>query len=519
MKLSELINVLPNKRIIGNQDTSVHGIAYDSRQVVKNFIFVAIKGQHLDGARFVPDAVKKGASAVLVEEAVSTHATQIIVPDVREAMAKLSAAFYGEPSKHMTLIGVTGTNGKTTITYLVESILKNAGFYAGVVGTVNYRYKDKIFDAPHTTPESPDLQKIFKEMVDDGVTHCVMEVSSHALSQKRVAGCRFVGAAFTNLTRDHLDYHKTMEEYFESKSRLFTDFVAKEKNGFSVINIDDFWGRRLLNFKSQISNFRTIGYSLKQDTEIKPINASFTEKGIEARLNTSIGFIDISSPLLGEYNLQNIMAAVGVGVGLGLNKQIIEKGIADLKRVHGRLERIVSKDGFQAVVDYAHTGDALERVLVTLKPLAKGRLITVFGCGGDRDRGKRPIMGEIAARLSDFTVITSDNPRSEDPLEIIKEIEKGINTGGKGQGAGVRRVEDFQIRNPKSEIRNAYTAILDRHEAIKVAINIAAPQDIILVAGKGHEDYQIIGDRKIPFDDAQEIKRAMEERYAVRAAG
>ena len=490
-KLSELINVLPNQRIIGNPDTSVQGIAYDSRQVVKNFIFVAIKGQHLDGARFVPDAVKKGASAVLVEEAVSTHATQIIVPDVREAMARLSAAFYGEPSKHMTLIGVTGTNGKTTITYLTESILKNAGFHAGVVGTVNYRYKGKIFDAPHTTPESPDLQKIFKEMLDDGVTHCVMEVSSHALSQKRVAGCRFVGAVFTNLTRDHLDYHKTMEEYFESKSRLFTDFIAKEKKGFAVINVDDRWGVRLKDraIHRIAPTLKTIGYSLKQDAEIHPAKVSFSERGIEAMLDTPIGSVKISSPLLGEYNLQNSMAAVGVGIGLGLDKQAIEQGITNLKRVPGRLERIISDDGFQAVVDYAHTGDALERVLNTLRPLTKGRLITVFGCGGDRDRGKRPIMGEIATRLSDFTIITSDNPRSEEPLEIIKEIEAGIDKGS----------------------RDVYTVMPDRHEAIKVAVDMAAGRDIILVAGKGHEDYQIVGDKKFHFDDTEEIKKAMKQ--------
>ncbi|MBI3399356.1 MAG: UDP-N-acetylmuramoyl-L-alanyl-D-glutamate--2,6-diaminopimelate ligase [Deltaproteobacteria bacterium] len=512
-KLSELIKDLPDKRIVGNSEIPIQGITYDSRQAGKDFIFAAIKGQHLDGARFIPDVVKKGGSAVLAEEAVSTTATQVIVPDAREAMAKMSAIFYGEPSKHMALIGVTGTNGKTTATYLVESILRNAGFHAGVVGTVNYRYKDKIFNAPHTTPEAPDLQKIFKEMVDDGITHCVMEVSSHALSQKRVAGCRFVGAAFTNLTQEHLDYHKTMAEYFKSKSRLFTDFVAKEKDGFSVINTDDSWGRRL----PCMGCGNVFRYSMNNDAEIFPQKALFSLQGIEACLNTPIGLVDISSPLLGEYNLQNIMAAVGIGIGLGLNKRIIENGIAGLKGVHGRLERIVSKDGFQAVVDYAHTGDALERVLNALRPLAKGRLITVFGCGGDRDRGKRPLMGEIAARLSNFTIITSDNPRSEDPLEIIKEVEKGIKGGRKWEvGSGKK---DFSTSHTPHPASRSYAVIPDRHEAIKVAVSMATPQDIILVAGKGHEDYQIIGDHKIPFDDMQEIKKAMEERYAIKAAG
>lgn len=495
--LSELIKGIPGKSIMGDTEIPIQGIAYDSRQVAKGFLFAAIRGQHLDGHQFITDAINHGASAILAEKPVAgMDATQVIVPDVREAMAKLAALFYGEPCKNMTLIGVTGTNGKTTTTYLVESILKAAGFYAGVVGTINYRYGDKIFNAPHTTPESPDLQKIFKEMVDSSVTHCVMEVSSHSLAQKRVDGSRFAGAVFSNLTQDHLDYHRTMEEYFESKSRLFTDFIAKGKKGFAVINVDDLWGAKLKNRAIHESplQLKTIGYSLKQDAEIKPSKVSFSERGIEASLQTTVGPINISSSLLGEYNLQNIMAAVGVGIGLGLDKQAIEQGIANLKRVPGRLERIISDDGFQAVVDYAHTGDALERVLSTLRPLTKGRLITVFGCGGDRDRGKRPIMGEIATRLSDFTIITSDNPRSENPMEIIKEIEKGIKTGGKRQGA-----------------RDTYAIITDRHEAIKAAVNMAAPQDIFLVAGKGHEDYQIIGDKKFHFDDTEEIKKAMKQ--------
>ncbi|MBI3753342.1 MAG: UDP-N-acetylmuramoyl-L-alanyl-D-glutamate--2,6-diaminopimelate ligase [Deltaproteobacteria bacterium] len=487
MKLSELIKNLPDKNVIGSAEIPICGIAYDSRKADKDCIFAAIKGERLDGSKFIHDAIKRGAAAVLAENAAAgISATQVIVPDVREAMARLASAFYGEPSRKMTLIGVTGTNGKTTITYLVESILSSAGFNAGVVGTINYRYKDKIFHAPHTTPEAPDLQRVLNEMIDSGITHCVMEVSSHSLAQKRVDSCRFAGGTFTNLTRDHLDYHRTMEEYFESKSRLFIDFIAKEKKGFAVINVDDLWGEKLLNLKFKISNFKFIRYSLKQDAEIKPSKVSFSERGIEAMLDTSIGSVKISSPFLGEYNLQNIMAAVGIGIGLGLGKQVIENGIAILKRVPGRLERVDSKDGFQAVIDYAHTGDALERALNTLRPLTKGRLITVFGCGGDRDRGKRPIMGEIATRLSDFTIITSDNPRSEEPMEIIKEIEKGV--------------------------KETYLAIPDRHEAIRAAVDMAVSGDIILVAGKGHEDYQIIGNKKFHFDDTEEIKKAMKDR-------
>ncbi|MEK7842335.1 MAG: UDP-N-acetylmuramoyl-L-alanyl-D-glutamate--2,6-diaminopimelate ligase, partial [Deltaproteobacteria bacterium] len=319
MKLKELIKNLPGSHVIGNADIPVRGITYDSRQVGRDFIFAAVKGQHLDGRNFVKDALARGASAVILEETLEgLNAVQIVAPDAREAMARVAAAFYGEPCRNMTLIGVTGTNGKTTITYLVESILRTAGFNAGVVGTINYRYKDKIFNAPHTTPEAPDLQRIFREMLDSGVTHCVMEVSSHSLEQKRVLGSRFIGGVFTNLTQDHLDYHKTMEEYFESKSMLFTDFVARERGGFAVINTNDPWGRQLteklrgLDFKSEI-----LRYSLSGDSEIHPaVETGFkpvsTLRGIEAVLNTPIGFINISSALLGEYNLQNIMAAVGV---------------------------------------------------------------------------------------------------------------------------------------------------------------------------------------------------------------
>ena len=520
MRLSELIKNLPDKRVIGNADIPIAGIAYDSRRVDKGFIFVAISGQHLDGRSFINDAIGRGASVIVAEEAAAdTDVTQVVVPDVRDAMARLSAAFYREPSRNMTLMGVTGTNGKTTITYLIESILSAAGCNVGVIGTVNYRYAGKTFSAPHTTPEAPDLNMILREMVDNGITHCAMEVSSHALAQKRVDGCRFTGAVFTNLTQDHLDYHGTMERYFESKSRLFTDFITGAGGGFSVINIDDPWGRRLseklrtLNIGLQGLNKKPeiFSYSINGDSDIKPVKASFSERGIDAILNTSIGRINISSFLLGDYNLQNIMAAVGAGIGLGLNRDVIENGVTSLKRVDGRLERILSKGGFHAVVDYAHTGDALERVLNTLKPLAKGRLITVFGCGGDRDRGKRPVMGEIATRLSDFTIITSDNPRSEEPMEIIKEIETGIKNCNKAI--------ELQLQTLNSELRTAYAVIPDRHDAIRAAINMAAPKDIILVAGKGHEDYQIVGSRRIPFDDTREIKMAIEEREGVRAAG
>lgn len=500
MRLSALIAPLSHAKVIGNPGVEVKGIAYDSRRVERGFVFVALKGRGCDGHSFIGEAIGKGALGLLVERPQPglQGVTQVVVSDTRKAMAVVSSIFYGEPSKGLKLLGVTGTNGKTTTTYLLESILQKAGHKVGVVGTINYRYPGHILPAPHTTPEAPDIQSILKEMLDNRVTHCVMEVSSHALAQKRVNACRFKGAVFTNLSQDHLDYHITMDNYFRSKSLLFQDLLPR--GAFAVINEDDPWGRRL----SRGLPLTIYNYSMKEGASIWPREVGSSD-GIKAILSTPLGDMRVSSILLGQYNLQNIMAAVGVGIGLGLDKSAIEEGVSALKTVPGRLERIPSPDGFQGVVDYAHTGDALERVLNTLRPMTKGRLITVFGCGGDRDRGKRPIMGDVATRLSDFTIITSDNPRTEDPLEIIKEIEAGITIGA-------RKIAASQIHDPESEIRNCYMIIPDRREAIRTAVGLVLPGDIILVAGKGHEDYQVIGDRKFPFDDAKEFRKAVEER-------
>ncbi|MBI5892756.1 MAG: UDP-N-acetylmuramoyl-L-alanyl-D-glutamate--2,6-diaminopimelate ligase [Deltaproteobacteria bacterium] len=489
MKLKDLLEVLsPFEIQNSNEDIDIKGIAYDSREVKKDFLFAALPGQNTDGYRFIPDAAKNGASAIIAERWSNDikDIPQVIVPDARAAVARLACRFFEEPSKKLILIGVTGTNGKTTTTFLIESMLKQAGFKPGVIGTINYRYMDNIIDAPHTTPEATDLQKILKDMAAHGATHCIMEVSSHALSQKRVDGCAFRGGVFTNLTQEHLDYHGTMENYFKSKARLFEEFLPKVENSFAVVNIDDEWGR-LLKVKSQNTKVKTIEYSLNAEVmgNIFPEKMNFTDNGIDALLSTPAGNIHVSSKLLGQYNLQNIMSAVGTGIGLGIKTQDIEKAVSSLEQVHGRVERILSKKGFQAVVDYAHTGDALFRLLTAIRNIAKARIITVFGCGGNRDKGKRPIMGEIAARLSDIAIITSDNPRNEDPLEIIKEIEAGV----KGQD---------------------YIIIPDRKEAIKKAVRLAKKGDIIVLAGKGHEKYQIIGNEKSPFDDVEEIKRAME---------
>jgi len=495
MKLKELLKALKSYEIQGSEDTEIFDIQYDSRTVRRGSLFVAIKGKNTDGNRFVPDVISRGAIAIVTDspspytlslmERGGLRVAVIQVPNAREALARIAAAFYGEPASKLKLVGITGTNGKTTTSFLVESILREAGLNPGVIGTINYRYAGKVLPAPNTTPESLDLQRLLKEMVDSGVNAVVMEVSSHALSQDRVAGLIFDAGVFTNLTQDHLDYHGTMEAYFEAKARLFTDFI--DEGRAAVINMDDPKGEDL----SKRAVGRVMGYGVKgigigigigRETNMYPKDIKLGVEGIEGTLVTPSGDIKVKSSLVGEFNLYNILAAVGAGVGLGLSVEAIEKGISDLKNVPGRLERVDSGQPFTILVDYAHTPDALERVLATLRELTDKRIITVFGCGGDRDRGKRPIMGRIATEYSDVVIVTSDNPRTEDPMGIIEDIKAGI--------TGVR-------------------VIPDRREAIREAIREANEGDVVLLAGKGHEDYQIIGKEKIHFDDREEARKAV----------
>lgn len=491
MRIKELTDGLECRTT--GPDADIKGISCDSRAVKEGFLFAAIPGEHVDGHAFIKNALDSGASAVLAErETAGVSAPQIIVRDIRAALSRISHVFYGKPSERLVVIGVTGTNGKTTTTYLLESIFRAAGFNPGVIGTVNYRYGGNVYPAPHTTPQAPDLHKILKEMADAGATHCIMEASSHALEQKRVADCAFRAAAFTNLTHDHLDYHKTMEEYFRCKALLFS--AVNTGKGVSVVNIDDSWGRKLKE-----SYPPALTYSLRPGADIYPVESRLADGLTEASVATPSGSIKVSSHLVGEYNLQNIMAAVGVAAALGVKAEAISKGIEGLERVPGRLEKIESKGPkrFRAYVDYAHTGDALERALLALRRVATGKVITVFGCGGNRDRLKRPKMGEISARLSDITVVTSDNPRDEDPLEIIKEIEAGIK--------GMKRHE------PGVSFDGGYTVIPDRKSAIRKAVELAGDGDTILVAGKGHEDYQIVKGVKSHFSDFEELGSAIKE--------
>lgn len=491
MRLSELTETLECEVIGGGIDADVTGIAYDSRAVEKGDLFAALPGEHVDGKGYAKAAVEKGASCVLALAAIpDIRVPQVIVSDIRAALSKVSDRFYRSPSKRLVLVGITGTNGKTTTTYLLESIIKEAGFNPGVIGTVNYRYGGKVFSAPHTTPQAPDLHRILADMASRGVTHCVMEVSSHSLEQRRVADCSFRAGIFTNLTHDHLDYHKTMDEYFRCKSMLFESIKAS--GGYSVINTDDPWGVRL-----KAAFPEAWAYSLKKRGDVFPEEFKLKDGVTEALIRTPEGPVRISAHLVGEYNLYNILAAVGAAVSLGIEASAIERGVASLARVPGRLEKIEA-GSFRAYVDYAHTSDALERAIAALREISSGRIITVFGCGGNRDRLKRPKMGEISTRLSDITVITSDNPRDEDPLEIIGEIEAGIK--------GVTRYM------PDDVFAKGYLVMPDRREAIKKAVSLAQKGDTVLVAGKGHEDYQIVKGIKTPFSDFAALDEAIKER-------
>ncbi|MFQ5735349.1 MAG: UDP-N-acetylmuramoyl-L-alanyl-D-glutamate--2,6-diaminopimelate ligase [Thermodesulfobacteriota bacterium] len=504
MRLKDLIGPLGAVRVIGGTEAEVTGICLDSRAVAGGPgggpLFAAIPGEHVDGHEFIGKAVELGASAVLASRPVEgLQVPQVIVEDTRAALSKLSDVFYASPSKEICVLGVTGTNGKTTVAYLVESILREAGYSPGVVGTVNYRYGGNSYPAAHTTPQAPDLHRMLREMADSGVTHCVMEVSSHALEQKRVADVAFRAGVFTNLTHDHLDYHATMEEYFGCKSMLFG--LVDGNRGVLVTNMDDAWGRLLKrDFPASVT------CSLEEGADVYPRTATLGDGITSARIRTPAGDMDVTSHLAGEYNLQNVLASVAAGFALGICAEAIKKGVSALESVPGRLQKVVSSDGFTAYVDYAHTGDALERALSALRNIASGRIISVFGCGGNRDRLKRPEMGGISARLADISIVTSDNPRDEDPLEIIEEIEAGIK--------GIRKYSEDETPGGRG-----YIVVPDRAAAISRAVGLARRGDVILLAGKGHEDYQIVGGQRLHFSDMEAVSRAIGEREASEAGG
>ena len=482
----------------------IRGIAYDSRRVRPGDLFVAIRGEKDDGHRFIPAAAEKGAAAVLGEDDFTgaLPVPYLRVGNSRAALALLSAAFLQNPSRDLILIGVTGTNGKTTTAYLIESLLRAAGLCPGLIGTVEYRFAGERRAAPRTTPESWDLQNLFAEMKKAGAQSVVMEVSSHALVLDRVKACAFNGAVFTNLTPEHLDFHRDLEDYFAAKQKLFAPEPGEKKSPgfFAVVNLDDAFGERLATGLRK-DGVRVLGFSAqaKPGAEIRPRDLREGWDGIRAEVETPAGLVRINSRLLGRFNLENILGAVGAGVGLSLSPETIARGIAEVRAVPGRLERVEPPGAgpldFQVLVDYAHTPDALEKVLTALARVKTGgRLITVFGCGGDRDRSKRPVMGKKAAALADLLIVTSDNPRSEDPLAIIAAIRVGVEETGR-----MREGENFWT-------------VPDREAAIRLAIGKARKGDLVLVAGKGHETEQIIGKEKLPFDDRAVAARVLTEK-------
>lgn len=491
-------------RVSGVLSGEVSAICYDSRNCGKDSLFVAVSGLKLDGHAYIKEAVDRGAKFVVHEKDYSPPpgVTSIRVLNSRAILGTLGKNFHNDPSSRLCLIGVTGTNGKTTVTYLLEAILKAAGFSVGVVGTVNYRFNNKELPAPHTTPESYELQNILRIMVDQGVTHVVMEVSSHALDLRRVDECSFDMGIFTNLSQDHLDYHKTLEDYFQAKKRFFSEIIPAGKKTYAyrmIINGDDPWGRRIVDEVSAKLPYRT--YCIENKCAVTAEEYAFSLEGTRADISAGGSHIAIFSPLIGKFNLYNILASVTAASLLGVSENFIRSGVENLRNVPGRLEKVSVTGEPDVFVDYAHTEDALMRVLQNLSPFKKGRIITVFGCGGDRDRGKRPLMGKVATASSDLAILTSDNPRTEDPLSIIGEIEKGMG------GNSARRLIPAELRKNANE--KGYVVIPDRREAIETAIALADNSDIILIAGKGHENYQIIGEKRIPFDDRNVAREAL----------
>jgi UDP-N-acetylmuramoyl-L-alanyl-D-glutamate--2,6-diaminopimelate ligase len=483
-------------KIVGPADIEIGSIAYDSRKVTPGAIFFALRGEKLEGVKFVEDAMARGAIAVATEDAAQVAGRGVTVVELlpgadRRALATAAANFYGRPAEALKLVGVTGTNGKTTTAFLVDSILHAAGRTTGLIGTTGYRTPAGSRAAVNTTPESLDLQQMFAEIRDAGGTHAVLEASSHALAMDRLWGCKFAAAIFTNLTRDHLDYHKTFEEYFAAKQLLFEGTGAGAPD-VAVINADDPYAAKLEGFSP-----RTMTYGLKSAADLTAKKFSLSFQGLEFTALTPAGNIEVRSPFVGRINIYNILAAIGAGIGLDIPASKIEEGIANLELVPGRFQRIDEGQPFLVIVDYAHTDDALRNLIATARELGpSARIITVFGAGGERDRTKRPLMGEAAGSLSDLVVLTSDNPRSEDPLRIINDVV-----------VGVQRV------NAK------YRVEPDREQAVAMAIEEARPGDIVLLAGKGHETYQVLRDGTIDFDDREKARAILRRKGYANKAG
>lgn len=486
MKLNNLLESIEPLAVNPRSDPEIKGLAYDSRQVKPGYIFFALKGQREDGQLFIQDAVDRGAVVVVSEQARLIGKGQTVmlqVSDARESMAQAARVFYHNPSAKLKVVGITGTNGKTTTAFMIMNILDTAGFKAGMIGTVEYIIGKRTIPATRTTPESVDLQQMLDQMVAADCRSAVMEVSSHALVQKRARGIDFDAAVFTNLTQDHLDYHETMERYFQAKTLLFKNFSQGTKKSVPLINIDDSFGQQL----ARLPEIKTdvITYGLHELSVVRAFNLQLTVQGSVFDVASPWGGAKISLSLLGRYNVSNALAAFGACGALGIEPKLMTDVLHQMTFVPGRLEEIQTGTGFQVFVDYAHTEDALHNVLTALREISAGRLIVVFGCGGNRDTNKRPRMGSVAEQLADFTIVTSDNPRREEPGLIISQILNGFKT------------------------REKVEVIPDRSEAIGRALFIAEKGDVVLIAGKGHENYQEFANTIIPFDDRQVVRECL----------
>ena len=501
MRISDLTAGMDILTSQGDMTIDVSDICYDSGRCTGGSLFVAVPGLRYDGHDFIDDAVRRGAVCVVHERdrAPLQGVTSIRVRDCRRAMGWLGKRFFGNPSGELCLIGITGTNGKTTVSYLLESILGEAGHATGVIGTINYRYGGQVLPALNTTPESVDLHRVLRDMADAGVTHVVMEVSSHAIDLNRVDDCDFDMGIFTNLTSEHLDYHGSMENYFAVKRRFIEELIPPGKQ---VINGDDPWGMRII----ETVGSQAVVFSLERTADVSVAASSLSMQGIWAGIRGSGAAFDVASSMIGRFNLANILTAATAALSLGISGGHIADGIEKVRTIPGRLERVTGPGEPVVFVDYAHTEDALKRALENLAAFREGKIITVFGCGGDRDRTKRAPMGRVATELSDIAIITSDNPRTEDPLAIIDDIMAGI-TDGAVERYDARRL--YENRNGRG-----YTVMPDRREAIELALSMAVPSDIVLIAGKGHEDYQILGSRRVSFDDRVVTREALARRKA-----
>jgi UDP-N-acetylmuramoyl-L-alanyl-D-glutamate--2,6-diaminopimelate ligase len=480
MNLRELVNELHVKEWLEQDEVEITGIETDSRQVKPGDLFIALRGFTVDGHQYIETAIKRGAAAVLVETVVEASVPVVRVPDTRRAMAFVVNYFYQYPSQELKLIGITGTNGKTTTSHLIAQILADAGKETGIIGTIGVKVKGREIPVRNTTPDVLELQKNFRLMLDEGAKYAVMEVSSHALHMGRTRGSDFLIAVFTNLTQDHLDYHQTMERYREAKGLLFSQLGnryqrERTQNQVAVLNVDD----AASNYFTTITPAQVITYGINQPADVRASKLEHRIDGVSFELQTFCGDTSISLPLYGTFNVYNTLAAITVGLIEGISLAQIKASIEQITGVDGRFEPVQAGQPYTVLVDYAHTPDSLQNVLTTAQSFAKGQVICVVGCGGDRDRGKRPLMAQIATQYSDFTVITSDNPRSESPEDIMDEMVRGIET----------------------KVKNNYITIVDRKMAIQRAIEQAVSGDVVIIAGKGHETYQEINGERYPFDD------------------